>query len=113
MKFKIGDTVYLKAEIVGFDKSDDTYETCVDGGRRRLWFLDSVFITKEEMLAELQKPEMPKVGEVWREQHGCRAKIMCLSEDNIFFEFQDRLNSPGSLAIKEFLERFKRVGYDQ
>lgn len=110
MRFKIGDTVYLKAEIVGFDKSDDTYETCVDGVRRRFWFLDdSVFITKEEMFAELVKPEMLKVGEVWREQHGCHAKIMYLSEDNIFFEFQDRLNSPGSLTIKEFLERFEKV----
>lgn len=67
MKFKIGDTVYLKAVV------DDIKDHVIKGIRCNLGYEvgythceDYHLFTKQEMLKELQKPEMPKVGEVWK-----------------------------------------------
>lgn len=66
-KFKKGDTVYLKAvydkphtrgeyerEIVFFDEMSGEF-----------FLKESLLLTKQEMLDELNKPELPKVGEVY------------------------------------------------
>lgn len=119
MKFKTNDTVYLKAKVIrvesgGFETGigfhSNKYNLEILGAEEFITTDEAPIYTKQEMLKELQKPELPKVGEVWKHQGVDPVQIVFLSNDNIFFEYKDGFSTPGSFSIKVFLERFEKVG---
>ena len=65
MNYKEGDTVYLKVKVIMIDNSDGTASLEFDDGQG-YWMDERICFTREKMLEELNKPELPKVGEVYR-----------------------------------------------
>lgn len=112
MKFKQGDTVYLKATI---DKIKNISRgICIDLGHDvgYNYCEEHNLFTKQEMLEELQKPEMPKVGQTWGLLKGStEVKIVAVTDDNVFYETIDDRRTPigGVDLIGLFLEEYMRL----
>lgn len=112
-KFQTGDDVYIKRKAVTV--SGDGARVVVRFKELQSTISDLISLdvnevfTKEEMLAELNKPELPKVGYVYSEPpyHKTNAKVVFMNEKDVVLEDDSKLLRV--VSIKTIQENFKFV----
>lgn len=94
MKFKTNDTVYLKAKVIRVESGDfeigigfqsNKYNLEILGAEDFIDTDEAPIYTKQEMLKELQKPELPKVGEVFFEYNDKEKDFLKATNFHFFF----------------------------
>ncbi len=99
-KFIENQTVYLKGQIVKDDGSDIPFRIKLLNGEI-YWTNSNDLYTKEEMLKELNKPEIPRVGETW-EGPSYKVKILLVTYNQLVVDYLDE--SIGIFSIEQFLK---------
>lgn len=105
-KFKIGETVYLKGKIQDYDGLLATYriDLC---GERLIFREDDELYTKEEILEILNKPDVPKLGEVFMAKTDQeKATVVYVKGNQVVLDFGKDLFIPHS---DDFWDEFERV----
>lgn len=98
MKFKEGDTVYLKAtisevtevEMGWFELYDVGYRVNIEGCESDVPTKKNIMYTKEEMLKYLNKNTLPKVGKQYRFSKNPNMEpftVVHITESSIFYEY--------------------------
>ena len=107
MKFKNGDTVYIKTE---FSEGYEGVGVWLYNRQGKQDITYAKFYTKEEMLAELTKPPRPEVGHLYS-QGGAYVPVLVVhvSDKNVFFEYENTDLKCGSCSLELFSLHYKKV----